>query len=210
MGYMTKNEIQKWHKKFLDWIEHIRTEIRGNGITFDCRLVGSAKRHLVIHHHNKGFDLDFQIILHKNKKALSEEKIKGLFMNLLNHLVVEEGFEYCKDSTSAITIKMIDTEKSKIITGYDVVLLKRKTVDGVENTEILRHYKDTKPEVWTFERLPDMTNAGEQFRKIQGPEMWQDLRQRYYNKKIKDTSGKKSFQLLHEAVNETLKQFGVN
>lgn len=210
MEYMTKNEIQKWHKKFLGWIEHIRDKIRENGLTFDCRLVGSAKRHLVIRHHNKGFDLDFQIILHKSKKAFSEEKIKGLFMNLLNPLVVEEGFEYCKDSTSAITIKMVDAEKSKIITGYDVVLLKRKTVDGVENTEILRHNKKPKTESWKFEQLPDMTNASEQFRKIQGPEMWQDLRQRYYNKKIKDTSGKKSFQLLHEAVNETLKQFGVN
>lgn len=210
MEYMTKDEIQKWHKKFLGWIEHIRDEIRENGLTFDCRLVGSAKRHLVICHHNKGFDLDFQIILYKNKKALSEEKTKGLFIDLLNPLVAAEGFEHCKDSTSAITIKMVDAEKSKIITGYDVVLLKRKTVDGVENTEILRHYKDRKPEIWTFERLPDMTNASEKFCKIKGPDMWQDLRERYYNKKIKDTSDKKSFQLLHEAVNETIKQFGVN
>lgn len=210
MEYMTKAEIQKWHKKFLAWIEYIRNDVRKNGITFDCRLVGSAKRHLVIHHHNKGFDLDFQIWIHKNKDDLSAEKIKRLFIELLNPLVVPEGFKYCEDSTSSITVKMVDAEKSKIITGYDLVILKRKNVDGMENTEILRHYKNQKPEIWKFEALPDMRNASEQFKKIKGIDMWQDLKKHYYNKKTIDTSGKKSFQLLHEAVNETLKQFGVH
>lgn len=210
MEYMTKAEIQKWHKKFLAWIEHMRDNVRKNGITFDCRLVGSAKRHLVIRHHNKGFDLDFQILIHKNKDSLSAEKIKRLFIELLNPLVVPKGFEHCKDSTSAITIKMVDKEKSKIITGYDIVILKRKNVNGIENTEILRHDKHQCPELWKFETLPDITNASEQFRKIKGPNMWQELRERYYNKKTTDTSGKKSFQLLHEAVDETLKQFGVH
>lgn len=88
--------------------------------------------------------------------------------------------------------------------------MKRKTVDGVENTEILRHNKNPKTKSWKFEQLPDMTNASEQFRKIKGPEMWQDLRERYYDKKTNNKSDKKSFQLLHEAVNETLKEFGVN
>ena len=88
--------------------------------------------------------------------------------------------------------------------------MKRKTVDDVENTEILRHYKDRKPEIWKFEQLPDMKNASEQFRRIKGPEMWQDLRERYYDKKTNNKSDKKSFQLLHEAVNETLKKFGEN
>lgn len=105
---MTEAEIQPWHKKFIDWIERIRKEVRSNRITFDCRLVGSAKRHLVIPHHNKGFDLDFQIIIHKNKNRKDEEQLKQLFMGLLNPLVIAEGFEHCKDSTSSITIKMID------------------------------------------------------------------------------------------------------
>ena len=210
MEYMTKAEIQKWHIKFLGWIEHIRDKIRERGLTFDCRLVGSAKRHFVIRHHNKGFDLDFQIILHKNKDNLSEKNVKKLFMDLLNPVVVEEGFDNCKDSTSAITIKMVDKEKSKIITGYDVVILKRILNYGVEKTEILRHYKDKTPQIWKFEQLPDIVNASEQFRKIKGPRMWQDLRERYYYKKTNDTSGKKSFQLLHEAVNETLEKFGEN
>ena len=50
--------------------------------------------------------------------------------------------------------------------------------------------------------MPDMINVSEQFRKIKGPKMWQDLRERFYDKKINDKSDKKSFQLLHEAVNE--------
>lgn len=202
MEYMTKAEIQKWHKKFLDWIENIRKTLRENGVSFECRLVGSAKRHLVIRHHNKGFDLDFQIILHKNK--LSEKDVKRLFMRLLDPLVVKEGFEHCKDSTSAITIKMVDGEDAKIIVGYDVVIIKNKINNGIECTEILRHHKNPKTESWKFEQLSDMKNASEQFRKIKGHDMWKDLRELYYDKKTKDKSGKKSFQLLHEAVNEII------
>lgn len=209
MEYMTKAEIQPWHKKFIDWIERIRKDIRLKGITFDCRLVGSAKRHLVIPHHNKGFDLDFQIIIHKNKQELREKQLKQLFMGLLNPLVTAEGFEHCKDSTSSIKIKMIDKNKSKIKIGYDVVIIRNKTINNVLQTEILRHYRKEKPERWAFEQLPDITDAGKQFWKISGTDMWQDLRERYYDKKTKNTDGKKSFQLLHEAVNETLKEFGV-
>lgn len=209
MEYMTKAEIHPWHKKFIDWIERIRKEIRSNGITFDCRLVGSAKRHLVIPHHNKGFDLDFQIIIHKNKNRKDEEQLKQLFMGLLNPLVIAEGFEHCKDSTSSITIKMIDKNQSKIKVGYDVVIIRNKTVNNVVQTEILRHYKEERSERWAFEQLPDITDTSKQFAKIRSLDMWRDLRERYYDKKMKNTEDKKSFQLLHEAVNETLKEFGI-
>ncbi len=206
---MTKAKIQPWHKKFLCWIESIRDKVRSNGITFDCQLVGSAKRHLVIPHHNKGFDLDFQIILHKNKNKLDEKELKSLFINLLNPLVTAKGFEHCKDSTSAITIKMVDEEKAKIKVGYDIVILKIHKTGETEQTKVLRHHKKPQHESWSFELLPDMTDAGKQFGKIKGEEMWQDLRERYYKKKTENTDDKKSFQLLHEAVNETLQKFGV-
>lgn len=207
---MTKAEIQPWHKTFLGWIANIRKDIRLKGITFDCRLVGSAKRHLVIPHHNKGFDLDFQIIIHKNKQELREKQLKQLFMGLLNPLVTAEGFEHCEDSTSSITIKMIDKNQSKIKVGYDIVIIRNKTVNKVVQTEILRHYKEVRSERWAFEQLPDMMiDASKQLTQISGTDMWQDLRERYYDKKTKNTDGKKSFQLLHEAVNETLKEFGV-
>lgn len=209
MEYMTKAEIQPWHKKFIDWIESIRKEVRSNGITFDCRLVGSAKRHLVIPHHNKGFDLDFQIFIHKNNNKLDEKKLKLLFIKLLDPLVIAEGFKHCENSTSSITIKMTDKNQSKIKVGYDVVIIRNKTVNNVVQTEILRHYGKENPERWVFEQLPDMTDASKQFAKIRGIDMWKDLRERYYHKKTKNKDDKKSFQLLHEAVNETLKEFGV-
>lgn len=209
MKYKTKAEIQPWHKKFIDWIAIIRKEVRSKGITFDCRLVGSAKRHLVIPHHNKGFDLDFQIMIHKNKSDKDEEQWKQLFMGLLNPLVTAEGFKHCENSTSSITIKMTDKNQSKIKVGYDVVIIRNKTVNNVVQTEILRHYGKENPERWAFEQLPDMTDASKQFAKIRGIDMWQDLRKRYYDKKTKNTDDKKSFQLLHEAVNETLEEFGV-
>ena len=44
--------------------------------------------------------------------------------------------------------------------------------------------------------------------------MWDDLRERYYKKKMDKINGvryhdKKSFQIFHEAVNETLQKFHI-
>jgi len=204
MEYVTKAELKPWHKLFIGWIDKIREDVRKKGVTFECVLVGSAKRHLVIKHHNKGFDLDFQIIIRKNKKKIDCKELKEMLIDLFND-VIDDDFNYCEDSTSSIEIKMVDQNNSAIKVSYDVVIIRKIKANEKEETEILRHHKDT--DTWKFELLKDMTNASKQFKKINGNQMWQNLRERYYSKKTKNKDGKKSFQLLHEAVNETLDKF---
>lgn len=58
-----------------------------------------------------------------------------------------------------------------------------------------------------------MKKIHENYKKISGSDMWNYLRKLYINKRHSykdniDSSRKKSYQILNESVNETLKHFG--
>lgn len=208
MEYVTKAEIKPYRKIFFNSIENIRDEIKSKGITFIYRLVGSAKRNLVIKDNNKGFDCDYQIIIKKNKNNLSPNEIKNIFSIFLNKELKKENFNPANNSTSSITFRKVDKENNLRLFGYDIVILRNNNND----LEILRCKKDFQPIVCLFEILPDMKNSTENFKKIIGPKMWKTLREKYLEKKIlyleKDIE-RKSFQILNETVNEILKIFNI-
>ena len=181
MEYVSKKEVKPWRAMFHKWMKNIRTKVKEKGITFTYRLVGSAKRNLVIRHHNKGFDCDYQIFIQRNNNNLSPKDIKLLFKSVIDDVCVADGFEACENSTSSLTIKMVDKSQSKVRVGYDVVIL-QETDEGLK---ILRcQNKGTKKESFVFELLPDMTNMSAKLAKIKGKKQCDKLRERYYNNKI--------------------------
>ena len=201
MEYVSKKEVKPWRAMFHKWMKNIRTKVKEKGITFTYRLVGSAKRNLVLRHHNKGFDCDYQIFIQRNSNKLSPKEIKLLFKSVIDEVCVADGFETCENSTSSLTIKIVDKAQSKVNVGYDVVIL-QETEEGLK---ILRcQNKGTKKESFVFELLPDMTNMSAKLAKIKGKKQCDKLRERYYNKKTNYNGEKKSFQLLNEAINEVL------
>ena len=131
MEYVSKKEVKPWRAMFHKWMKNIRTKVKEKGITFTYRLVGSAKRNLVIRHHNQGFDCDYQIFIQRNSKALSPKEIKLLFKSVIDEVGVVDCFEPCENSTSSLTIKMVDKSQSKVRVGYDVVIL-QETDEGLK------------------------------------------------------------------------------
>lgn len=204
--YVSKSEVRPYEKLFEDVFKEIQKELKKkNGLTFSVALVGSAKRNLVVRHHNKGFDCDYQLFLQRNKQALSAEKIKKLLIKKFNEKMPSE-FDYCEDSTSSITIKKKITKQSKIEFSYDIVIM-----DLYEDASYILRKNGSGQYVWN--QLPDFTSFEDDYRQIEGADMWEDLRQCYYDKRIEKNNGspkykdKKSFQLLHQAVKETLSRF---
>lgn len=202
--YVSKKEVKPYRTIFDEMIAKMREEVKENGITFTYLLVGSAKRNLVVRHHNKGFDCDYQIFIQKNKKDLSPKQIKNLFIDLFNKYKPSD-FDYSEDSTSAITIKKKDTGNCKIEFSYDVVILKKSE----DKTEIIRR-KDCN---YTWNMLEDgYENYPENAQQVKGKDAWQLLREIYLDKKENHMNGvkgyvdKKSFQLFQESINETLQQ----
>ena len=204
--YVSKDEVRPYKELFEEVFREIQKELKKkNGLTFSFALVGSAKRNLVVRHHNKGFDCDYQLYLQRNKQELSAEKIKKLLIKKFDEKMPSE-FDYCEDSTSSITIKKKITKQSKIEFSYDIVIM-----DLYEDASYILRKNGSGQYVWN--QLPDFTSFEDDYRQIGGADMWEDLRQCYYDKKIAKNNGspkykdKKSFQLLHQAVKETLSRF---
>ena len=204
--YVSKDEVRPYEELFEEVFREIQKELKKkNGLTFSFALVGSAKRNLVVRHHNKGFDCDYQLYLQRNKQELSAEKIKKLLIKKFDEKMPSE-FDYCEDSTSSITIKKKITQQSKIEFSYDIVIM-----DLYEDASYILRKNGSGQYVWN--QLPDFTSFEDDYRQIEGADMWEDLRQCYYDKRIAKNNGspkykdKKSFQLLHQAVKETLSRF---
>lgn len=203
--YVSKNEVKPYRKIFDKMMADIRESVRKKGITFTYQLVGSAKRNLVVRHHNKGFDCDYQIVIRKNKNNCTATEIKMLFGQLLN-VVKSDGFSDVQNSTSAWTMRKTDSENSRLIFSYDIVIL-RQDKNGVH---IIRQDKENKKTGYFWNLLPDMNSADAGISAIKGAQKWNELRKVYLQKKTEKIEqgkykDKVSFQLLHEAINEVIK-----
>lgn len=192
MDYVPKKELSPYKNQFNEAIKHIKSKIN---YSFQYRLVGSAKRNLVLRHHNKGFDLDYQIIFNQSIKGQDYKALKMEFMEEFNSYFTKKGYKYAEDSTSAITIKRI--EDSKIHDGYDITLISSES-DGLH---ILR-YIDDKKTMMGLELIKQSLQFQKRYSEIKGPEQWSELREIYKWKKENNVDGKKSFSLLAEAVKE--------
>ena len=198
MNYVDKKKLQPYKDLFNEAMMFVHDKI--DEYKYYYRLVGSAKRNLVIEHHNKGFDLDYQIIFYESIQPKSSKElieIKNRFRNIFNEFFVNKGYNYADDSTSAITIKYPDD--SKIINSYDVVLLSPEN-DGFH----VFKYQNEEKTIMSLVKVKNSLSFQNNYKKIKGNDMWSLLREKYKYKKNNNTEQKKSFSLLIESVNETL------
>ena len=197
--FVARSELAPYKKLFVDVFHDVQKICRKEyGLTFNFNLVGSAKRNMVIRHHNKGFDLDYQLFLQKNSKNLSAKQIKNILIKLFKNYFSWD-YKCYEDSTSAITVKKV--LKDKIEIGYDIVIL--KSTGNI--CEIIRR----QGQEYFWNELPDTKNYIDNLNKIKGP-LWVKLKNIYGQKIVQKHNGqkykdKKSFQILNEAINEVLR-----
>lgn len=205
MEFMTKAEVKPHRQEFKNIIDSIRRDIRNEGITFTYTLIGSAKRNLVLRHHNKGYDCDYKITIQKNINKVKEKELKQMFMDAFNKVIVPMGYNHCEDSTQAITMKKVVKKESKIEKGYDVIITK----DLDDGTHILRNDKNKRGNVYHYVQMKDTQNFYNNYAQIKGSKMWEDLREKYKKKRednenLPEEKQKKGFQLLSDTVNELI------
>ena len=101
--FVSTDEVREYTNIFANVFGEIQKKLKkNNGLTFSYRLVGSANRHLVIRHHNKGFDCDYQLFVQKNKKNLSPKEIKDLLIKEFDARMPAKGFKLCNESFPTI------------------------------------------------------------------------------------------------------------
>lgn len=95
-------------------------------LLFDAELVGSGKRGLVTARigGNQGFDFDYNLVIDPPEGfTYNPDAVKQIFMDALNYAIQGTGYSYASDSTRAMTIKVIDTENSRIVHSCDYAIV---------------------------------------------------------------------------------------
>jgi hypothetical protein len=197
---------QKEVKELAEWCKNIlhavQKEVR-DYFTFDIQPIGSGRNKLVTQNAEEAFDLDYNIVLQRDKKNLLNDpkQIKDIFINGFNKVLKEkvEGFDaVTSDSASVVTVKQILIGELKF--SFDVAIIVESN-DGIFYR--LTNDKKTKRYIWN--EVANSRNYMERFQNIKNDDHWVDFKKRYLelkNMHLKRQDEINSFSIFLETINE--------
>lgn len=191
-------ELNKWCREILCDVQKEVAEY----FTFDIRLIGSGDKRLVTQNSDESFDLDYNIILQKDKKGLLDDprQIKNIFISSFDKVLKKyvNGYAHTSDSTSVVTVKIIQNKTIKF--SFDVAIIVEGN-DGyfyrLTNDKISGRY------IWN--RVKNSANYFEKYQKIKEKGLFPKFKQRYLDLKnmhLSRQDGVKSFSIFLETLNE--------
>ena len=199
--YANQSEVKELTAWCMEILHAVQEEIR-EYFTFDIRLIGSGDKRLVTQNSDESFDLDYNIILQKDKKGLLDnpKQIKEIFVkrfkNVLNRYVSD--YTHVDDSTSVITAKLI--QNNKIEFSFDVAII----VEGDDGYFYrLTNDKNTGRYIWN--QVKQSANYFEKFQAVKENGYWNEFKRRYLelkNMHLRRQDGVKSFSIFLETLNE--------
>lgn len=209
--YVEKAEYAPIRKELEEVIKRTQIEMRKNyGLTFQFHLIGSGRRHLVtrIRGGNKGFDFDYNLIIPHpgNGYYYKANIIKQNFMDSFKTALRGTQYSFPKDSTSAITIKVVDKKNKKIRYKCDFAIIYYGDYDDSDGYYYLRNNKKQGSYEFAFRALN--SNTEEKVTDIREyDDGWNYIRDEYLMlKNINEGNGKHSYSLYIEAVNNVYNQ----
>lgn len=208
--YVKKSEYAPVRKELELIINRVQSIMRRKyGLTFQFRLVGSGQRHLVtrIKGGNKGYDFDYNLILFPPGDGYRyiAKVIKEEFMTALKTALQGTKYSFPQDSTSSITVKVVDKGKKKIEHSCDFAIIYYSGNDGIDGYYYLRNNKPQQSYQFVF-RTPN-SDIDEKVQEIIEDDGWPYIKEEYLLlKNINENNRKPSFSLYAEAVNNVYNQ----
>ena len=85
--------LTKWCEEILHSVQNVVRDY----FTFDIRLIGSGDKKLVTQNEDESFDMDYNIILQRDKKNLLNNpgQIKDIFVSRFNRILQPEVSQIC-------------------------------------------------------------------------------------------------------------------
>ncbi len=191
--YVPKGEYQPFKLEVDGILREVQKYLRKNKIlTFQFNLIGSAGRKLItrVKNGNKGFDLDYNIVIQKtfDEKYEDPKLLKEIFVKLFNRYF-DDSYDYSKDSTSVITIKKLNAKRNKILYSVDFAIVSYyEDDDGKERQEYVRFDKNTNTYSWALRKVATDHRYVENLIKDNG--LWQDVKDLYLENKNKEPDKK--------------------
>lgn len=208
-GYVSKSEYAPVRRELEQIINRLQNEMRKSyGLTFQFRLIGSGQKHLVtrIKCGNKGYDFDYNLILTPPEDGYRyiAKVIKQEFMAALKIALKGTKYSFPKDSTSSITIKVVDKNGKRIEHSCDFAIIYYGDNDGYEGYYYLRNNKPQQSYQFVFRTFN--SDIDEKVQDIIEDNGWPYIREEYLHLKNINEGKKPSFSLYAEAVNNVFNQ----
>lgn len=207
--YVPNEEQEPVRDELLDIIHRLQDEVR-EYFTFQYHFVGSSKRRMITRDRNSniGFDFDVNIEVNDPDENYEPDEIRNILRKGLDRVTNPYGFsifgyDYTKDSTRVLTIKVKDKAHSRILHSCDFCIV-YECGDGRQ--QYIRYNKKQNSYSWEYQpkgyvELPSKID----WIKEQG--LWQQVRKHYlYKKNINDNPNKHSRAIFAETVHEVWQQ----
>ncbi len=126
--YVTRAEYKPVRKELEEIIHRAQKFMREKyDTTFQYRLIGSGKKHLItrVKGGNGGYDFDYNLILpgHGYGYHYFAKVIKEQFLEAFQFAVKGTKYKSPENSTSAVTIKVVNQVQSKVLHSCDFAII---------------------------------------------------------------------------------------
>ena len=198
--FANQSEVKEITAWCMEILHAVQDEV-SDYFTFDIRLIGSGDKRLVTQNSDESFDLDYNIILQKDKKGLLDnpKQIKDIFVARFNKVLKKyvSGYTHVSDSTSVVTVKIIRNNRLKF--SFDVAII----VEGDDGYFYkLINDKNTGRYIWN--QVKKSANYFERFKAVKENGDWMEFKRRYLelkNMHLRKQDGVKSFSIFLETLN---------
>ena len=199
--YVPKTEYAPVREEIEEIIRKAQSFLRKNyGITFQYHLIGSGNRHLIMRDTsgNKGYDFDYNLIL-PYKPQLKASTVKEYFRLAFNHAVKGTAYKCPEDSTTVLTIKVVNKKQNKIAHSCDFAIIYYPYEDSDDGYFYLKNWKDGR---YSFEFRQLSEGADSKLDELrQYSDWWSRIKDEYKELKNNNKQNKRSFVLYLESIN---------
>lgn len=202
---MYKFAKQRDVKELAKWCEGIIKEVQKevkDCLTFSFDLIGSGGKRLVTQNGEEAFDLDYNLIIQKDKQGLIDDpkSLKNIIRNAFDSVLRDnvQGYSGAKDSKSVITIVFSDRVKRTF--SFDVAIYVE-----ADNGYVYRLINDKNTRRYIWNQVPNSRNYEDKMQAVKDTGEWANFKDRYLELKnihLRRGDDIRSFSIFLETLNE--------
>ncbi len=206
--YVTRDEARDVRMDLIYLIRDVGNYVR-DYFTFQFNFIGSSARNMITYDadSNIGYDFDVNLYVNDPDEEYSPEEIRTKIFEALQAVAPNYGYQKIENSTSVITIKMVDYYNSRICHSCDFAVV-YDCEDGQQ--QYIRLNKVTNQYQWVY-RGKGYEGQTKKIEWLKQRGLWNEVRDYYlYKKDSNDNSDKHSRAIFAETINEMCKKHGYN
>ena len=194
-------ELNRWCLDIIHSVQHLLKDY----FTFDIRLIGSGEKRLVTQNEDECFDLDYNLIIQRDKQDLisNPKAIKDLFTDAFNKVLDKNVKDRHKVRNSTSVLKNEIIKKDKLVFKFDVAILIKADDDCYYKIIADKNYNSPR---YLWSQVKDSKNYLERFSIIKHQLTdFGAFKKRYLelkNMHLKRNDDVKSFSIFLETLNE--------